>query len=486
MHETRWLVGIGLTSLATAVIASFLLAGPAPIAPAVPEIPTPAPETPAEKQATGTLRSLTGAHTRVAWVQDVGDGADTFALGDRLVLMGLDSDDGRGERAILNTPSNYAKPLITPSGARVVFSNRLTQQVSVVEWDGSPLAQLTSGTALTVWQDPEDGTEWVYVGKDKVEDAYRTVVRMPIDQPTAIELVWNQTLVGEEFQVSRDGRVAAGVFPWPRCGIAHLPNDSWTEVGTGCWTSMTPDTTYRMWFLDGAHRNLTIVDTTAERSWRVNISAASGIDGDEVYHPRWSNHPRVMTMTGPYRIGNSDNRIRGGGPDVEVFVGRFTPELTAIEIWVQVTDNDHADFYPDVWIDGDETSTLLEAPGSAVAEVDGLAPTDPLPGRLVVRARLVDQTTIPTPQDIRPYRRALVANEYLIEEILEGRYRQRRILAAHWVIKESRVLSGAARELGEVYRMTLEPYDDRPELEGQRLVMDTDHFELPLFYDLGR
>ena len=45
------------------------------------------------------LRALTGAHTRVVWVQ--GDGTDPETEGDQLILMGLDSDDGKGERVIL-------------------------------------------------------------------------------------------------------------------------------------------------------------------------------------------------------------------------------------------------------------------------------------------------------------------------------------------------------------------------------------------------
>jgi predicted small lipoprotein YifL len=44
------------------------------------------------------VRALTGAHTRVVWVQS--DGTDPRAQGEELVLMGLDTDDGLGERVI--------------------------------------------------------------------------------------------------------------------------------------------------------------------------------------------------------------------------------------------------------------------------------------------------------------------------------------------------------------------------------------------------
>jgi hypothetical protein len=36
-----------------------------------------------------------------------------------------------------------------------------------------------------------------------------------------------------------------------------------------------------------------------------------------------------------------------------------------------------------------------------------------------------------------------------------------------------------------VYRLTLEPYDAHPELEGERLVMDSDAPGLRLYYEVG-
>ena len=47
------------------------------------------------------------------------------------------------------------------------------------------------------------------------------------------------------------------------------------------------------------------------------------------------------------------------------------------------------------------------------------------------------------------------------------------------------MLATAAREAGSVHRMTLEPYDERLDLEGERLVMDSDAFDLRLYYDIN-
>ena len=69
--------------------------------------------------------NLTGAHTRVVWVQQ--DGRDPYARGDNLTLVGFDTDDGRGERVIVSQRASYVKPLLTPRGDRIVFSRRPTR-----------------------------------------------------------------------------------------------------------------------------------------------------------------------------------------------------------------------------------------------------------------------------------------------------------------------------------------------------------------------
>jgi hypothetical protein len=68
--------------------------------------------------------------------------------------------------------------------------------------------------------------------------------------------------------------------------------------------------------------------------------------------------------------------------------------------------------------------------------------------------------------------------------VISGSYRQKKVMAAHWVIEDGRVLENAKREKGKTYRMVLERYDDHPELEGERLIMDSDEFKLTLHYEL--
>ena len=112
-------------------------------------------------------RTLTGAPTRVVWVQ--GDGTDPDAGGDQLVLMGFDSEDGKGERVILSERRSRTMPRLTPRGNRIVFSSRIVPgppEIFVVNWDGTGLRKLADGFAMALWRNPADGSDWVYAGTE--------------------------------------------------------------------------------------------------------------------------------------------------------------------------------------------------------------------------------------------------------------------------------------------------------------------------------
>lgn len=440
----------------------------------------------------GELRALTGAHTRAVWVQ--GDGTDPRAHGDQLVLMGLDTHDGKGERPILSERRSYVKPLLTPRGTRVVFSSRPIPgppETFVVNWDGSGLRKLADGFALDVWENPIDDSEWVYLGTDNNQYDFGTVSRFPIDAPERRELVWNKTVVGMDgFRVSPDGRHASGLCPWPQAVVASLPNGELKKLGDGCWTSLTSARGLLFWYFDGAHRNLTMVDVGSGARWMVNVTGAPGFEGAEAFHPRWTNHPKFLTISGPYNQGGA-NQARTGGKQVEVYVGRFSADFTSVEAWARVTDNSGGDTYPDVWIDA-RRSPHPRGPSGAIgpptmatpaaAGADGGAQRS----RLLVNARLTRPGPIPSPEDILPYRNALVVNEYEVVDVVEGTYDGRVIHIAQWVIRDSKLLPGARKDPGTGFTLAVERYDEHPELEGERLISDREISGLPLYYDARR
>jgi hypothetical protein len=439
------------------------------------------------------LRRFTGAHTRVVWVQ--GDGTDPYALGDNLVLMGFATDDDRGERMIRDERGSYVKPLLSPSGDRIVYSTRPTKpggpEMFLVNFDGSGFRKLGPGLALTIWRDPADGAEWVYVGLDTKEYDAATVSRFLIDDPARKQLVWNKTLVSSDtFQVSADGRMAAGLFPWPNAAVAGLPNGELKKVGDGCWTAMVAAGSPVCWVFDGAHRNLSLFDTATSRKWMVNINKAPGFGNAEVYHPRWTNHPRFMTLSGPYNQGGA-NQVRSGGKQSEIWLGRFSEDFTAVEAWQRVTFNDAGDSYPDLWIDKARSpyparSTVPIGPAAAG---DGgtrdTGKTRSQAGRLIVDARVSSAGPVPTPQSIAPYRHALVVSLYDVLNVVEGQYADQKILVAQWAIRDAQVLPEARKTPGARARLILERYDAHPELEGERLIVASDAPDIPLYYELA-
>lgn len=322
------------------------------------------------------LQKWTGKHSRVVWVKDVGNGSDTFADGNELMLFGYDSRDGEGERPLLSTTGNFFKPLFTPDGNRVIVSNRQERQMYLVEWDTGKITELGTGVAVAIWTDPKPSTflrrktTWVYcfVGLQP-ENKYGTgqpLYRFPIDEPDKKEMIWNKTnLAWSNIQLSRDGEILGGLFPWPDGGILKTDTNEFQRYGRGCWTSTSPDNSKLLWIFDGLHRNVQIYDVMGGNNWKVNINGAPGIGGFEIYHPRWSNHPNYFVLTGPYKKGEGGNRISGGGERVEVYIGRLDKNARAVEDWFQVTQNNKADFYPDMWIEGGENANLAVIPMTA-------------------------------------------------------------------------------------------------------------------------
>jgi hypothetical protein len=269
--------------------------------------------------------------------------------------MGIDTRDGLGERPILSSTSNFHKPFLTTDGRRIVFSQRTEGTVWVVNWDGTGLRKVADGClASDTWRDPETGREWIYALATPVEGDAVTggpVIRFPLDGPFQREVLWDQSQVSlNNIQVSADGTRFCGQFPWPYAGIANFEKQIAKSLGRGCWTSMCPDNSYRMWVFDGPHRNLLVHEFGPSRPKKINISEVAGQGVYEVYHPRWSNHPRFMVMTGPYKVGNEKIRIFSGGTEVEIYVARFSEDYRAIEASMKVTDNMRADYFPDLWV----------------------------------------------------------------------------------------------------------------------------------------
>lgn len=434
------------------------------------------------------VRAFAGARARAVWCRQArGEGTDVFGRGQDFQLWGYDSEDGRGARVILSQLSNYHRPMITPGGDRIVYNDLQKYQVSVLNWDGTGLRTPTNGIAVDVWRDPATRIEWVYrLDRETKEYQGGPLTRFQLDNPSVSEVVLDRTdITWDNVQIPADGSRASGQFPHPRAGYAALPGGDVRVLGRGCWTSMAPDNSYLTWIFDGPHRNLQMYAPDG-RSWKVNINHAAGIDGYEVYHPRWSNHARYFAMTGPYKTGQmGKNLIYFGGPGVEVYLGRFTADFTGVEEWLRLTDDGVPDFFPDLWIEGGETAEVALAPRVDTApEPETAAAAMAVPARVKLEGRLLEITPTPSVASISPYTQALVTYVYEVVSVRAGECAAPKILVAHWAIRDRQILD-LGKEPGGVYSLELERFSDHPELEGERLLMETDEFTLPMFFEIG-
>ena len=331
------------------------------------------------------LREFTGARTKIVWAQlQNTDKVDKQGTSRHHYLYAIDTNDGRGAHKVLETQGNYAYPIITPDGEHIVFTRkeRITKgnlrtfkpTIEIIDFDGGGLRTLGKGYAQEVWEDPETGKFWIYAGDGFVlargtAPICSRIIRFPLDDPSKRETVWDRTQMGtDSFAISADGKRFAGLFPWPKAGIGNLETLDWEPLTNGCWVAMAPDNSYRSWVFDGSHKNFFMFDGAGKRAATINVNSHPDLSGQEVYHPRWGNHPRFFVLSGPHSSGKKRNR----GKVVEIFLGKFSPEFDRVESWFKVTDDSLPDIYPDIWVEGVSRSAIADTvdppPVAPVAE----------------------------------------------------------------------------------------------------------------------
>lgn len=333
------------------------------------------------------VEALTGAHTRIVWSQyQKKKSADPYSSNDDHFLMGLDTRDGLGIRVILSEKGNYTRPLLSADGQTVLYTVKgLTRDgkgnkhykpvIMRTDWLGREPAQIAEGYAVDAWLDTASGTEWVYAVREitpspRIAIEARKMIRFPLTDPAKEELVWDQTFVSpDNIQFSRDGRRASGQFPWPNAGQfvageGGKPTE-FKKLLTGCWPGLAPDNSYVSWILDGEHKQATFFSGDGASSWNLKFNAHPDLEMGEIYHPRWTSHPRFITLTGPYLgelVPGEGSVIGKGGLTAEIYIGKLGEKLDRFEEWVRVTDNELGDNYPDVWIEGGDRVDLAGFP----------------------------------------------------------------------------------------------------------------------------
>lgn len=316
------------------------------------------------------IEKMTGAHTRIVWARDLGPGKDPYANNTDSVLMGLDTRLPSSGRVLINGRGNYSRPLLTPDGSTIVYSRRTrsgdpkspdwSSEILTLPWEGGTPNSLRSGYAVEVWNDPATRQTWVYAfttlrsGISANPEGHR-LFRFPLTQPDKEEVVWEQGMMsGDNIQLNRSGSIASGLIPWPNAGTFNFKSGQFIRYRNGCWPSLAPDDSGVVWVFDGTHENLRFFLPGLDGNWRVPMDQAEGLKGRAAYHPRWSNHPRLITFTGPHH-----KKTDQGSGRVSVILARFNESLTTLEESISLRNpTADPDSYPDVWVAGGETADL--------------------------------------------------------------------------------------------------------------------------------
>ncbi|RBP47918.1 malectin (di-glucose binding ER protein) [Roseimicrobium gellanilyticum] len=288
------------------------------------------------------LREFAGGHVRLVWSRTEVEEDFYVALNDSQ-LMGYDTEDGKGERIILQGSGSYAMPTLTPDGKGVVFTDQRQHKCFVIGFDGTGLREIAPGYASDVWQDPATGRTWVYV-RTGWRDPKSPMVRYDLKDPSQHEEVWSKSATGQPqisyFQLSGDGRLAADGFPWPQCGVADLKSGDFNITAKGCWPGVAPDDSHRSFVFTGQHTSIQFFDEPGSNARLVNLATVPGWIGRKLYHPRWTNDVHYITATAPQWM-----------PETELYLGRFDSNFTRIDNWFRITYNNTSDFFGDAWFE---------------------------------------------------------------------------------------------------------------------------------------
>ena len=321
-----------------------------------------------------------GQHMRVTWVQSAASNtADPTAAGKELRLMGLDSANGKGVTALTTTVGNFFRPLITRDGTHVIYTDRSSEpKIYALQWDTGKITELGAGVAVTTWNEPGLTTRFIYALEEIDHGARdglfgKRLVRFELGKPTEREIVWAQTpMDADGFQLSSDGRRASGLLPSPEASRLDFTDSTWKKLAAGTWPALAPDNSYLAWVLDADQATLQFFQPNQPEPWLLNFNSLPEIGaGKTIWHPRWGNHPELITFTGPYPLApNQPSFKTGDGVNGEIFIGRLGAAAADIVSYVQITHNDRGDAYPDIWVENGNIATLTNFPQ---------APEDALP-----------------------------------------------------------------------------------------------------------
>jgi hypothetical protein len=170
-------------------------------------------------------------------------------------------------------------------------------QIYLVNWDGTNNHLLLSGEVGTFWYSGSSRYLFCYQGLD--------LVRVNLDDLSDKVSYYSGENQKDYLSISADGSQLGGERERLNHGILKLSDRSWTRYHNDeCWSTITPDNTYRFLVFTGSHRAWKAFSAPYNVSHQLVLNGDSRFNGTEVYHPRFSvNDASIVSVTGPYPNG---------------------------------------------------------------------------------------------------------------------------------------------------------------------------------------
>ncbi|QDU47896.1 LamG-like jellyroll fold domain-containing protein [Gimesia panareensis] len=83
-----------------------------------------------------------------------------------------------------------------------------------------------------------------------------------------------------------------------------------------------------------------------------------------------------------------------------------------------------------------------------------------------VNARLVAKSHVPTLNEIKPYRAALVVSKYRVSQVLHGTLKERELFVSEWALLDGQPQSIAGMKPGTQVKLKVEPFEDNSQLQS--------------------
>lgn len=105
----------------------------------------------------------------------------------------------------------------------------------------------------------------------------------------------------------------------------------------------------------------------------------------------------------------------------------------------------------------------------------------PRSNALVVRAEIIEVSKVPDPRKVA-YKNSIVFFKYKVLSVESGKYEEKELKAAHWGMRDKKLLAASRYKVGDVQTLQIELLDNYPDIDREVHNDDTSGFDLDPYW----